>query len=155
MYTISLLFNKKERKSLWDKSTQRLFKEINFDELRKKCPAFAHVIQQSIDSGNNIQSAIFSECVYAQTLADMFNLNSFIVYNIGSNDNFLPKNVRELLKSYHLDHMIPRYIYYNENKSKMLIQAGGCNGIDSALIIDSNIYIIELHVKRRRYFIVN
>ena len=138
-----VIFNKKERKSLWDKSTQRLFKEINFDELRKKCPAFAHVIQQSIDSGNNIQSAIFSECVYAQTLADMFNLNSFIVYNIGSNDNFLPKNVRELLKSYHLDHMIPRYIYYNENKSKMLIQAGGCNGIDSALIIDSNIYIIE------------
>lgn len=138
-----IIFNKKERKSLWDKSTQRLFKEINFDELRKKCPAFAHVIQQSIDSGNNIQSAIFSECVYAQTLADMFNLNSFIVYNIGSNDNFLSKNVRELLKSYHLDHMIPRYIYYNENKSKMLIQAGGCNGIDSALIIDSNIYTIE------------
>ena len=40
---------------------------------------------------------------------------------------------------------IDPFIITNDNKSKFLIQAGGCNGIDSALIIveDLNIYTIE------------
>ena len=52
------------------------------------------------------------------------------------------KNIKALLKSYSL---VPRYVYYNSDKSRMLIQAGGCNGIDSALItvMDLNIYTIE------------
>lgn len=141
---MKVILNKSERDKLWDKIKNKSFNEIDFETLGQKCPALAHRIQRSKDNGDNIQSAVFSECVYAQTLAKMFNLNLFI--NIENNDNelldFLPENIKELLKSYYL---VARYIYSNDYKSRMLIQAGSCSGIDSALItvIDLNIYTIE------------
>lgn len=70
----------------------------------------------------------------------MINLSVFV--NCYENHSFIPESVCSLLKSYNL---IPRYVYSNTDKSRMLIQAGSCNGIDSALIsvIDLNIYTIE------------
>lgn len=133
-----VIFNKKERNKLWKVASKK--EDIDLESIRLKCPALAHQIQKSYEFGNNIQSAVFSECVYAQTFANMINLNVFT--NCLENQNFIPDDVSNLLKSYHL---YPRYAYSNIDKSKMLIQAGGCNGIDSALItvLDLNIYTIE------------
>ena len=133
-----VIYDKKERQGLWQKSTKKVF--LNLEEIFKKCPALAHQINKSYKIKNNIQSAIFSECVYAQTLANMFHLNHFI--NCSEDRHFIPETINHLLQSYHL---VPRYCYSSDDKKRMLIQAGGAGGIDSALIsvIDLNIYTIE------------
>jgi len=134
-----VIFNKAERNSLWEKAKKRS-KDLDFDMLRKTCPALEHQINRSYKSGNNIQSAVFSECVYAQTFANMMGLTKFV--NCYEITNYIPSNVTSLLDSFHLT---PRYVYSTEDKRRMLIQAGGCDGIDSALItvIDLVIYTIE------------
>lgn len=134
-----VIYNKRERKEIWSLAIQR--EQINFfDELKLNCPALAHQILKSYQSTHNIQSAVFSECVYAQTLANMFDLKIFV--NCEDDSNFIPYQILSLINSYHL---LPRYVYSNNDKSRMLIQAGGCGGIDSALItvIDLEIYTIE------------
>ena len=134
-----VLFNKAERNDLWKKATARS-SNLDFELLKRKCPALEHQIRRSYSSGNNIQSAVFSECVYAQTFANMMNLTKFV--NCYETSGFIPTSVERLLTSYHL---VPRYVYSTEDKRRMLIQAGGCDGIDSALItvIDLVIYTIE------------
>lgn len=134
-----VIYNKSERKGIWSKATARS-QDFDIKTINSKCPALAHQILKSYETGKNIQAAVFSECVYAQTFANMLCLTDF--YNCLEGDEILPANVVELLKSYYL---FPRYVYSNKDKSRMLIQAGGCNGIDSALItvIDLNIFTIE------------
>lgn len=134
-----VIYNKKERNGLWMKATRRLI-DLDFNDIKNKCPALHHQIMKSYETGHNIQSAVFSECVYAQTFANMMRLSTFV--NCSETNNYIPISVTNLLKSYHL---VPRYVYSTEDKQKMLIQAGGCDGIDSALItvIDLVIYTIE------------
>lgn len=136
-----VIFNKKERNNLW-KITKSREQEIDFDVLNKKCPALSHQIKKSYDSGKNIQSAVFSECVYAQTLANMLKLDNFM--NCLENDVSIPEKIKNLLKYYNL---FPRYLYTNSNKTIMLVQAGGCNGIDSALINVENLSIYTIEFK--------
>jgi len=134
-----VIFNKKQRNTLWNKAKLRST-DLELDSLKKVCPALEHQILKSYNDGNNIQSAVFSECVYAQTFAQLFDLNTFV--NCYENHNYIPESIVELLKSYNLT---PRYVYSTADKRRMLIQAGGCNGIDSALItvLDLVIYTIE------------
>lgn len=134
-----VIFNKTERNKLWKLATSRS-SELDLHKLKIKCPALEHQIQKSFEQGNNIQSAVFSECVYAQTFANMFHLGLFI--NCSDDPDFIPSSVENLLNSYNL---VPRYVYATKDKRRMLIQAGGCGGIDSALItvIDLVIYTIE------------
>lgn len=134
-----VIYDKAERNKLWKQATAKETIE-KFLEVEKLCPALYHQITKSYESGNNIQSAVFSECVYSQTFANMFNLKKFV--NCINETKFLPNSIVELLKSYYL---YPRYAYSNEDSSRILIQAGSCSGIDSALItvIDLNIYTIE------------
>lgn len=138
-----VIFDKKKRKQLWDDATKH--KDMDFSYLKKVCPALEHRIKMSYepseyDEEKNIQSAVFSECVYAQTYANMLNLNIFV--NCYEDRNFIPNEVLRLINSYNL---FPRYAYSTSDKKRMLIQAGSCNGIDSALItvIDLTIYTIE------------
>ena len=134
-----VVFNKEERNKLWKLATKRNV-YMDLHELTTKCPALAHQIQKSFELGNNIQSAVFSECVYAQTLANMMNLDLFA--NCIEEPDFIPISVASLINSYNL---VPRYVYSSKDKRRMLVQAGGCGGIDSALItvIDLVIYTIE------------
>jgi hypothetical protein len=134
-----VILNKAERVALWDKATARS-NDIKFDSLYLVCPALAHQIRKSYQSEFNIQSAVFSECVYAQTFANMMDLNFFV--NCYEDKGFIPKPVDRLLESYHL---VPRYVYSTTDKKKMLIQAGSNDGIDSALItvLDLEIFTIE------------
>lgn len=134
-----VVFNKSERDGLWKRATARS-QNFDFSSLKQKCPALAHQIRRSYESGNNIQSAVFSECVYAQTFANMMGLSWFI--NCYEVSGFIPRPIENLLSSYHLT---PRYVYSTPDKKRMLVQAGGCDGIDSALItvIDLAVYTIE------------
>lgn len=134
-----VIFDKNVRNEMWRKATARSI-DFDFELLKQKCPALEHQIRRSYDSGNNIQSAVFSECVYAQTFANMMGLTTFV--NCYENFSYIPNEVSLLLQSYHL---VPRYVYSTLDKRRMLIQAGGCDGIDSALItvIDLQIYTIE------------
>lgn len=134
-----VIYTKSERDDIWNKAKKRK-QDIDFKKLEKKCPALAHQIIRSYTDGNNIQSAVFSECVYAQTLANMLGLHQFV--NCYEETGFIPSEIENLLASYHL---VPRYVYSSFDKKRMLIQAGGCGGIDSALItvIDLQIYTIE------------
>ena len=136
---MKVIFDKTARNLMWKKATARS-DDFDFNSLRVKCPALEHQIKRSYESGHNIQSAVFSECVYAQTFSNMMGLDTFV--NCYETSGFLPTNVELLLSSYHL---VPRYIYSTGDKTRMLIQAGGCDGIDSALItvIDLNIFTIE------------
>lgn len=134
-----VIYNKIERNQLWKLATKRS-PNLNLQELKVKCPALEHQILKSYEQGNNIQSAVFSECVYAQTFANMLKLDKFV--NCFDNPNFIPQPVANLISSYNL---VPRYAYSTTDTRRMLIQAGGCGGIDSALItvIDFVIYTIE------------
>jgi hypothetical protein len=99
-----------------------------------------HQIRKSFEQRRIIQSAVFSECVYAQTLANMLKLDLFV--NCSETPDFIPLGVENLIRSYHL---VPRYVYSTKDKNRMLIQAGSCEGVDSALIsvIDVVVYTIE------------
>ncbi len=136
-----VILNKSRRNTLWNK-TKTKSSDIEFDLIENICPALAHQIRRSYESENNIQSAVFSECVYAQTIANMFNLNTFV--NCYSNPTFIPESIKNLLYTHRL---FPRYAYSSENKDRMLIQAGGCNGIDSALVSVSNLVIYTIEFK--------
>lgn len=134
----SVVFDKSERNELWKQARSRS-RYIDFTSLDKTCPALAHRIRISYETGNNIQSAVFSECVYAQTLANMMGLNNFDICN-----GIIPPVIKRLLQKACLN-LEPRYLYYNDEKTIILIQAGGCNGIDSVLfdLNNSSVYTIE------------
>lgn len=135
----TVVFNKRARNALWKKATAKS-NDLDFDMLGEKCPALLHQIKRSYETGGNIQSAVFSECVYAQTFANAFGLTEFA--NCYEEKADIPEDVIRLLRSYSLQ---PRYVYATPGNHRMLIQAGGCDGVDSALItvMDLVIYTIE------------
>lgn len=134
-----VILSKHDRDALWKLATKRSA-SLDLQDLKTKCPALEHQIRKSLERGNNIQPAVFSECAYAQTFANMLKLDMFV--NCAEKPDFIPQEVESLIHSYHL---APRYVYSTKDKRRMLIQAGGSGGIDSALItvIDLIIYTIE------------
>lgn len=134
-----VIFDKSERDNLWRLATKRS-SALDLQDLKTRCPALEHQIRKSFEQRRNIQSAVFSECVYAQTLANMLKLDLFV--NCSETPDFIPLGVVNLIRSYHL---VPRYVYSTKDKNRMLIQAGSCEGVDSALIsvIDVVVYTIE------------
>ncbi|MDR1447448.1 MAG: hypothetical protein LBI63_00580 [Candidatus Ancillula sp.] len=141
-YSLSLqqvVLNKSQRNRIWHfyKANKEIPQEFN---LQRICPALFNEILRALNNNSNIQSAVFSECSFAQTLANMLNLQVFTDYR--NNHAYLQAEIVELLETYN---MFPRYIYSNEEQSRVLIQAGGCNGVDSALIsvVDYNVFTIE------------
>jgi hypothetical protein len=133
-----VIFVKSERKQIWDdfKATRTI---PNLD-LERKCPALLAELGKALSNGNLVQSAVFSECVYAQTLANMLQLDNF--FNFAVSPESVPPSIANLIASYHLT---PRYVYKSADGSRMLVQAGGNAGVDSALISvhDNNVFTIE------------
>ena len=71
-----IALNKNERKILWD----QFIKEKKIEKyayLGNAVPAIFEEMKKSIKGQNNIQPAVFSECVYAQALAHKFELSIF------------------------------------------------------------------------------
>ena len=136
----SVLYDKTERQKIWNLAKNRL-KIPNFNEIKKKCPALADQIEKSYQEGGNIQSAIFSECVYSQTLANMFDLNNFAITDNHSL-NALPESLKATINE---QSIVPRYLYFDDERARYLVQAGGHTATDSAFAIAEGpkIYTIE------------
>ena len=133
-----VILTKSERHEIWHQfKTERVIPDLNLDSI---CPALLAEIEKALDSGNLVQSAVFSECVYAQTLANMLDLVDFFIF--ASEPEAIPQPIVNLILSYHLT---PRYVYKSKDGNRLLIQAGGSAGIDSALISvhDKNVFTIE------------
>jgi len=135
-----VFLNKEARQGLWNAVRADAVSSAEMRVLEMKCPALHHQICRRDELGNNIQSAVFSECVYAQALAIVFKLTVF--KNCFGDTSFIPDSVMRLLQSYSLT---PRYAYVTADGRRMLIQAGGCGGVDSALItvFDLKVFTIE------------
>ena len=135
-----VLLNKAERTVLWNEVKKNRAPESVLQMAKSKCPALHHQIVRHEKEAHNVQSAVFSECVYAQALAEVFALPVF--RNCYEDKSFLPPKVTDFLESYLL---YPRYAYLASDGHRMLIQAGGCGAVDSALVtvFDMNIFSIE------------
>jgi hypothetical protein len=99
-------------------------------------------LRKSLDSGKNVQPAIFSECVYAQELADVLGLSFISALDSPSggptfkkaNAAKYSKPLEAILQRCTQIKIKPRYIYLdNSHASIGLVQAGGPNGIDCIL----------------------
>ncbi len=122
-----VILNKVKRDAIWE--SFKVSRTIPALSLESDCPALVNELRKAIDTGQLIQSAVFSECVYAQTLANMFGLLQFHIFSEAPSS--LSTEVVRLIESYGLR---PRYVYRAQDGRQTLIQAGGHHGVDSALI---------------------
>ncbi len=123
--------NTKERNKIWKefKKSRNLEK---YQDLKDTIPAFFAEINKSLENKRNIQSAVFSECVYAQAFADVFKLSKF-ANHINSEGIRFNSHGLEIVGAENLN---VRYSYSRKDNRKILIQAGGAGGVDCALISD-------------------
>jgi len=125
------IFVKRERSKLWDTVTGRKIIDTEIlTNIEKECPAIVYEIKKSKGNRKNIQSAVFSEYVYAQTLANMLNLEF-----VQNSCEALPEDIRKFLDE-HCMHI--RYYYSNSQNTELLFQAGSKNGVDCCLYVDNN-----------------
>ena len=134
-----VVYDKSARTELWKRATAKN-KITNLSLIETKSPALAHQITKSYENGNNIQSAVFSECSYAQTLANMLSLSTFV--NCLERSFSFPSLANRIMSN---NNLVPRYVYMNNSGTKLLIQAGGHDGIDCTYIsLEDNVaYTIE------------
>ncbi len=131
---------KSERTKIWDDFVKnRNVKK--YMHLEKDVPAFFYELSKALAVGGNLQPAVFSECVYAQTLAHQFLLPKFTNFSETGGKGFHNDTI-DKIKSIGLP---ARYCYSNLDESNLLIQAGGAGSVDCALIsqIENNLTMIE------------
>ncbi len=125
---VSISVNRIERRKIWDNFIEN--RDLGqIAHLETLVPALYSEMEKALSQERNIQSAVFSECVYAQGLADKFHLPLFKNYP----DNFrvLIDGQKDALHGFR--DLAARYSYSNKNDSKTLYQAGGAGGVDCAL----------------------
>jgi hypothetical protein len=98
-------------------------------DFERSCPALAAEIAKAHSTGKLLQSAVFSECVYAQALADHFGLSEFAPYTPGA--GWLEQAIVKRLVA---DGLFPRYLYRARDGGRVLVQAGGHGGVDASLV---------------------
>ena len=125
---VSISVSKIERRRIWDSFVDnRDIREIAHLEIQ--VPALYSEMEKALSQERNIQSAVFSECVYAQGLADKFHLSVF--KNYPENFKIVMDGQTDILHG--LRDLSVRYSYSSQNDSKTLYQAGGAGGVDCAL----------------------
>ncbi len=132
--------NKSDRTKIWDDFVKnRDVKKYKY--LEKEVPAFFYELEKALSGDKNLQPAVFSECVYAQTLAHQFLLLNFTNLLDTSGKAFHNDTINTI-KSTGLP---ARYCYTNSDESNLLVQAGGAGSVDCALIsqIEKNLTMIE------------
>jgi hypothetical protein len=125
---VSISVNRIERRKIWDNFIEN--RDLGqIAHLETLVPALYSEMEKALSQERNIQSAVFSECVYAQGLADKFHLPLFKNYP----DNFrvLIDGQKDALHGFR--DLAARYSYSSKNDSKTLYQAGGAGGVDCAL----------------------
>ena len=138
---LRISLNKAERKNIWDDFVKNRDIE-NISHLEKVVPALYFEMEKALTQDQNIQPAVFSECVYAQTLAAKFNLSKF--------EHYL-ENVKIDLTGSERDlgntpKLTVRYSYSSPSGHEILYQAGGAGAVDCALKaeFDDGFAMIEL-----------
>jgi hypothetical protein len=122
-------FNKAERRKIWDEfKVERNLKKFSYIE--EAVPAIFAEINKAVVHEKNIQPAVFSECVYAQALANKFDLSIF-ENHINSEGIKFDFSGIEIPK---VEDLTIRYSYSRSDKEISLVQAGGAGGVDCALI---------------------
>ena len=138
---IKIAITKPDRDKIWDKF--KVSRDLeSFKYLETSVPSIFSEMNKALDNNKNIQPAVFSECVYAKALADHYKLSKYQNHLEGKLQNFQIPQIKDL-KDVELN---IRYSYRDSNSTKVLIQAGGNNDVDCALISipDQIIYKIEL-----------
>lgn len=129
------------RKSIWEDF--KINRSINnYNNLKEAVPAIYFEMEKSLDSGRKIQAGVFSECVYSQAIAEKLELN---VFNNHIDNKIDTKKFSNTIAD-KLQHMNTRYSYAGNTKQMTLLQAGGANEVDCALISEEfeNVAMIEL-----------
>lgn len=124
---LKIILNKAERKNIWDDFVKN--RDImNISHLEREIPALYFEMEKAIVQEQNIQPAVFSECVYAQALAAKFNLSKFESY-LDHVSIDLTNNEQDSEKA---TKMSVRYSYANPSGKQILYQAGGAGAVDCA-----------------------
>jgi hypothetical protein len=142
-----IVFQKRKYNKLWKVIGRG--ETLSVQQTKKKNDIYTIIVCKMwkfVANTHLLQSAVFSEYVYARTLTNIFRLPKLTDYK--SNPS-IDGNVLNLLISYYL---VPRYIHSNKDKTEFLIKAGGIGGTDIALIhlMDKAIYSIEFKARRAR-----
>jgi hypothetical protein len=120
------------RNRIWDyfKKTRTLLKAEPGATI---VPSIASEIDDAIQANGALQRSVFSECVYTFELANKLGLTTYSKY---SDQVSMPFAARKVLNSLELS---PRYVYFNAQNTRFLVQAGGPNSFDAVLIkVDTN-----------------
>jgi hypothetical protein len=133
-----VVYAKKERKAI-----EKPFNKTRTQppaSVLARCPAMWAEFQKSMVNKKNIQPAVFSECSYAQTLANMLELSIFFAMSD------IPAHLLEQIGNRLSELKIKaRYFYFAEDFSSVLVQAGGNASTDAALIDlrENKVFLIE------------
>jgi hypothetical protein len=138
---LRISLNKAERKNIWDDFVKNRDIE-NISHLEKVVPALYFEMEKALTQDQNIQPAVFSECVYAQALAAKFNLSKFehflenLKIDLAGGDEDLSK----------IPKLTVRYSYSSPSGNEVLYQAGGAGAVDCAFKteFDEGFAMIEL-----------
>ena len=138
-----VVVDSKTRNHIWEdyKSARSISPEL----FKEVCPAIFFELTKALTSGNQVQSAVFSECAYAQTLANMLDLPVFSVFDPAAAT--WDAKVSEDLR---LAGIKPRYVYESLDGRRALVQAGGFGGVDSFLLAFDGTQSIALEFKQPR-----
>lgn len=150
-FALKLFYGKPDIKVILNKAARTLIdKKFTTDRnidiiegLENIIPAFYAEMTKAIKSSKNLQPAVFSECVYAQALAEMLNLSDFSSHNNREKleiDHFIP--AAKDLKEFNI-----RYSYSHDNQKMILIQAGGKDAVDCALVCKDDSQFVRIELK--------
>jgi hypothetical protein len=139
---VSITVDKNERRRIWDDFVKNRSIE-NIEHLASKAPALYSEVVKALSEERNIQPAVFSECVYAQGIAEKFHLSVFKNYP----ENFKIKINDEAEALHGLRDLAVRYSYSDQSDRKILYQAGGAGGVDCALSTKDNSQPIMIEMK--------
>jgi hypothetical protein len=138
---LRISLNKAERKNIWDDFVKN--RDItNISHLEKVIPALYFEMEKALTQDQNIQPAVFSECVYAQALAEKFNLSEFEHYL----EHVKIDLVDKIEDSGKKPKLTVRYAYSSPSGNEVLYQAGGAGSVDCAFKtdFDPGLAMIEL-----------
>ena len=125
----SVLLNKRERDKIW-KDFKKNRDIEKYADLERSMPALYLELLKASTSKKNIQSAVFSECVYTQALAEKYSLSIFRQHITQKDKRITIDGIPESA----VNDLSIRYSYTNEDQSTLLVQAGGAGAVDCALI---------------------
>jgi len=123
-----IALDKTKRDAIWHEYKEHRTLTLALS-LEGSVPALYSELSKALLKDSNMQSAVLSECVYAQALADHFHLVMF--EEVNQESSWLDTGMQDLLKSHGLK---IRYLYKNISGTRILVQAGGFGGVDCALI---------------------